>query len=227
MADPRLKLPIQLSILAAVVTMGLKTAAWWMTGSVGLLSDAAESLVNLVAAVFAFLALNYAARPVDREHTYGHEKIEFFASGLEGGLILIAALTIAWSALDRLIGEHEVKRLDLGLSLSLAATLVNLAVASVLLRAGRRYHSIVLEADGQHLMTDVWTSAAVLAGLGLVWLTGTLWLDPAIALLMAGYIMATGWRLARRSFDGLMDRALPDDEVARLREGIGTLLEPG
>src|SRR5438477_9274385 len=143
MADARLKLPVQLSILAAVVTMALKTAAWWTTGSVGLLSDAAESLVNLVAAVFAFVALTYAARPVDREHTYGHEKIEFFASGLEGGLILIAALTIAWSSIDRLLGEHEVQRLDLGLSLSLLAGLINLAVAQVLLRTGRRYHSII------------------------------------------------------------------------------------
>lgn len=227
MADPRLKLPVQLSILAAVVTIALKTAAWWLTGSVSLLSDAAESLVNLVAAVSAFLALLYAAQPVDREHTYGHEKIEFFASGLEGGLILVAALAIAWSSTVRLFGEHEVQRLDLGLALSLAAAVINLVVAQVLLRVGRRYHSIILEADGQHLMTDVWTSVAVLAGLGLVRLTGAVWLDPAVALLMAGYIMTTGWRLTRRSFDGLMDRALPDDEVARLRDGISALLEPG
>src|SRR5262245_57465797 len=202
MTDPRLKRPIQLSILAALTTMGLKVAAWRLTGSVGLLSDAAESLVNLTAALVAFLALLYAARPVDREHTYGHEKIEFFSSGLEGGLILIAAVTIGWTAVDRLIHGSEIRQLDLGLSLSLAAALINLAVAQVLLRAGRRYHSIVLEADGQHLMTDVWTSVAVLVGLGVVWLTEALWLDPLLALAMAGYIMLTGWRLARRSFDG-------------------------
>src|SRR4051794_17767675 len=128
MSDPRLRMPVQLSILAALVTMALKTAAWLSTGSVGLLSDAAESLVNLVAAVLAFLALVYAARPVDREHTYGHEKIEFFSSGVEGGLIFIAALTIAWAAIDRLIHPGEVQRLDIGLGLSLLAALVNLAV---------------------------------------------------------------------------------------------------
>jgi cation diffusion facilitator family transporter len=227
MADSRLKLPIQLSILAAVVTMALKTAAWWMTGSVGLLSDAAESLVNLVAAVLAFLALLYAAQPVDREHTYGHEKIEFFSSGLEGGLIFVAALTIAWSAIARLFGDHEITRLDIGLALSFLAALINLAVAQVLLRVGRRYQSIVLEADGQHLMTDVLTSAGVLIGLGLVWLTDAVWLDPVVALLMAAHIMGTGWRLVHRSFDGLMDRALPEEEVVKLREAITSLLAPG
>ena len=227
MSDPRLRFPVQLSILAALATMALKTAAWLTTGSIGLLSDAAESLVNLVAAGMAFLALVYASRPVDREHTYGHEKIEFFSSGLEGGLIFIAALTIAWAALDRLINGGEIQRLDIGLGLSLVAAFINFAVARVLLRAGREHHSIVLEADGQHLMTDVWTSVAVLGGLGLVRLTGAEWLDPVTAILMACYIMATGWNLVRRSFDGLMDRALPDEEVAKLREVIAAHLEPG
>src|SRR5206468_2971913 len=162
MTDARLKFPVQLSIAAALVTMALKTAAWLSTGSVGLLSDAAESLVNLVAAVLALLALIYAARPVDRDHTYGHEKIEFFSSGVEGGLIFIAALTIAWAAILRLIHPSEIHQLDLGLGLSFVAALINLAVAQVLLRVGRRHHSIVLEADGQHLMMDVWTSSAVL-----------------------------------------------------------------
>src|SRR5947208_2320165 len=197
MKEPNLKLPILLSITVAVVTMALKTVAWWVTGSVGLLSDAAESVVNLVAASVAYFALLYAARPVDRDHTYGHEKIEFFSSGLEGGLIFFAALAIAWSAVDRLLHPVAVQRLDLGLALSLGAGLINLAVARVLLRAGRRYHSIVLEADGQHLMTDVWTSAAVVGGLGLAGLTGALWLDPLLALAMAVHILGTGWRLVR------------------------------
>jgi len=227
MTDPHLKRPIQLSILAALSTMALKVAAWRLTGSVGLLSDAAESLVNLTAAIVAFLALLYAARPVDRDHTYGHEKIEFFSSGLEGSLVFLAAVAIAWSAIDRLVRGGELQRLDLGLALCLGAALINLAVARVLLRAGRRYQSIVLEADGQHLMTDVWTSAAVLGGLGLAWLTNALWLDPLLALVMAIHILGTGWRLVRRSFDGLMDRALPDEEVAQLRETIETHLGPG
>jgi len=227
MTDPRLKRPIQLSILAALTTMALKVAAWRLTGSVGLLSDAAESLVNLTAAVVAFFSLLYAARPVDRDHTYGHEKIEFFSSGLEGSLVLVAAVAIAWSAIDRLLHGGAVQRLDLGLALSLGAALINLAVARVLLRAGRRYQSIVLEADGQHLMTDVWTSAAVLAGLELAWLTNKMWLDPLLALAMAVHILGTGWRLVRRSFDGLMDRALPDEEVARLRDAIHAHLGPG
>jgi cation diffusion facilitator family transporter len=227
MADQRLKFPVQLSIAAAVVTMALKTTAWLHTGSVGLLSDAAESLVNLVAAGMAYFALHYAAMPVDREHTYGHQKIEFFSSGVEGGLILIAALTIAWSAVARLIHGGELQQLDLGLALSGAAAVVNYVVARVLLRVGRRHHSIVLEADGQHLMTDVWTSVAVLFGLGIVRLTGAVWLDPVVALLMAGHIMRTGWKLGRRSFDGLMDRALPESEVARLREVIAGTLLPG
>jgi cation diffusion facilitator family transporter len=227
MADANLRLPIQLSILAAVATILLKGTAWLQTGSVSLLSDAAESLVNLAAACVAYLALLYASRPVDREHTYGHEKIEFFSSGLEGGLIFIAAVTIAWTAIERLVRGGDIHKLDLGLALSGVAAVVNLAVAQLLLRVGRKHHSIVLEADGQHLMTDVWTSAAVLAGLGMVWLTGAQWLDPVMALLMAAYIMATGWRLVQRSFDGLMDRALPDDEVALLRQTIGSLLKPG
>ncbi len=227
MADSHLKLPVQLSILAALVTMGLKGAAWLSTGSVGLLSDAAESLVNLVAAVLAYLALHYSARPVDRDHTYGHEKIEFFSSGVEGGLIFIAALTISWAAVVRFFQGGEIQQLDLGLALSLVAGLINLAVARVLLRAGRRYHSIVLEADGQHLMTDVGMSVAIIAGLVLVKLTGAHWIDPLAALLMAALIMLTGWKLVRRSFDGLMDRALPDAEVARLREVIGSRLEAG
>jgi cation diffusion facilitator family transporter len=225
--EPNLKLPIVVSIVAAVVTMALKASAWWVTGSVGLLSDAAESVVNLVAAVFAYFALLYAAQPVDREHTYGHEKIEFFSSGLEGGLIFFAAVVIAWSSVERLLSGPVVQSLDLGLALSSVAAVINLGVARLLLGVGRRHRSIVLEADGQHLMTDVWTSAGVLLGLGLVRVTGQVWLDPVVALLVAANILWTGFGLVRRSFHGLMDRALPDKELARIREVITSHLETG
>jgi cation diffusion facilitator family transporter len=227
MTEPNLKFPILLSIAAAVVTMGIKTVAWWVTGSVGLLSDAAESVVNLVAAGFAYFALLYAAQPADREHTYGHEKIEFFSSGLEGGLIFFAALVIAWSAIHRLLTGPAVQSLDLGLALSSVAALINLGVGLLLLREGRRHRSIVLEADGKHLLTDVWTSAGVLVGLGLVRVTGAVWLDPVLALLVAANILWTGFGLVRRSFHGLMDRALPDAELARIREVIASHLATG
>jgi cation diffusion facilitator family transporter len=227
MNDNRLRLPILLSIAAALLTMALKGTAWWLTGSVGLLSDAAESLVNLAAALVAYFALVYSSRPVDRDHTYGHEKIEFFSSGLEGILIFLAALAIGWSAIDRLVVGAKPHDLEIGLALSLTAALVNLAVARILLRVGRECNSIVLEADGQHLMTDVWTSAGVLIGLLIVRLTGLDWLDPVVALAVALHILVTAWHLVRRSFDGLMDRALPDDEVKRLRDVIGKHLGAG
>src|SRR5262249_30980377 len=227
MTEPKLKFPILLSIAAAIVTMGIKTVAWWITGSVGLLSDAAESVVNLVAAGFAYFALLYAAQPADREHTYGHEKIEFFSSGLEGGLIFFAALVIAWSAIHRLLTGPAVQSLELGLALSSGAALINLGVGLLLLREGRRHRSIVLEADGKHLLTDVWTSVGVLVGLGLVLATGAVWLDPVLALLVAANILWTGFGLVRRSFHGLMDRALPDAELARIREVIASHLATG
>jgi cation diffusion facilitator family transporter len=226
MVDPRLKYPILLSILAALLTIGLKAAAYLLTHSVGLLSDAVESGVNLVAALTAYLSLRYAAKPVDAEHTYGHEKIEFFSSGLEGVLILVAALAIAWYSLRRLLTPEPLEPLGAGLAISLVASLINGGVAWVLLRAGRRHHSIVLEADGRHLLTDVWTSAGVLTGLGLVWATGLDWLDPVIALLVAANILWTGADLVRRSFNGLMDHALPAAEQARARAAIEAHLGP-
>jgi cation diffusion facilitator family transporter len=218
--------PVILSILAAVLTLGLKYAAYWLTGSVGLLSDALESLVNLVAAVTALVALWYASLPVDRSHTYGHEKIEFFSSGLEGILILVAAGGIAWYAVSRLLIPEPLESLGVGSMVALAASLINFAVAQVLLRAGRKYGSIVLEADGKHLMTDVWTSGGVLLGLALVALTGVNALDPLIALLVAANIVWTGYDLVRRSFDGLMDHALPVEEQARVRGAIEAQLGP-
>jgi cation diffusion facilitator family transporter len=227
MTTPRLQRLMWLSIMAAVLTIGLKAAAYFVTGSVGLLSDAAESVVNLVAALTALGSLWYAAQPVDAEHTYGHEKIEFFSSGLEGVLILVAAAGIAWFAVRRLFAPEQLVSLDVGSGLLVVATLVNFAVARLLLRAGRREGSIVLEADGKHLMTDVWTSAGVLLGVGLVWLTGRVWLDPLIALVVAAHIAWTALDLIRRSFDGLMDRALPREEQAKVRAAIEGQLAPG
>jgi cation diffusion facilitator family transporter len=226
MVEAQLKYPILLSIAAAVLTLALKSAAYFLTSSVGLLSDAVESLVNVVAAVTAYLSLYYAAKPVDESHTYGHEKIEFFSSGLEGVLILAAAAAIAWYAVQRLITPQELQPLGPGLAISLLASLFNGFTAAVLLRAGRRYGSIVLEADGWHLITDVWTSAAVLVGLSLVWLTGVQMLDPLIALAVSLNILWTGFSLIRRSFDGLMDRALPPPEQTAVRAAIERHLGP-
>jgi cation diffusion facilitator family transporter len=227
MAERHLRIPVLLSILAAVVTLALKYTAYHLTGSVGLLSDAAESLVNLLAAVTAFLSLLYSARPVDPSHTYGHEKIEYFSSGLEGTLILVAAGGIAWYALQRLFAPQPLHALDVGLLVAAAASAVNLAVARLLIRVGRRHGSIILEADGQHLMTDVWTSAAVLTGIALVWLTDLHVLDPLCALLVAASIVWTGLGLVRRSFDGLMDRALPEAEQTAVRTAVEARLEAG
>jgi cation diffusion facilitator family transporter len=218
---------MMLSILAAVVTLGLKTVAWWLTGSVGLLSDAAESVVNLVAAVAAYLSLWYAAQPVDATHTYGHEKIEFFSSGVEGGLVILAALGIAGMAIHHMVVPHHPEQLEIGVMVGTVAALVNLAVARLLIRVGRERESIVLEADGQHLMADVWASAAVIVGVGLVWLTDIQILDPLCALLMAGNICWTGFSLVRRSFDGLMDHALPVEQQKVVRAAIDRTLEPG
>ncbi|HEY7330633.1 MAG TPA: cation diffusion facilitator family transporter [Gemmataceae bacterium] len=226
MVEAHLKYPILLSIAAAVLTLALKSVAYFLTSSVGLLSDAVESLVNVVAAVTAYLSLYYAAKPVDESHTYGHEKIEFFSSGMEGLLILAAAAAIAWYAVQRLITPQELQPLGPGLAISLLASLFNGFTAAVLLRAGRRYGSIVLEADGWHLLTDVWTSAAVLLGLSLVWLTGVQMLDPLIALVVSVNILWTGFSLIRRSFDGLMDRALPPPEQAAVRAAIEQHLGP-
>jgi cation diffusion facilitator family transporter len=227
MRERTLRRLVLLSVVAAVLTLGLKFLAYWLTGSVGLLSDAAESVVNLVAAAGAYVAVRYAALPVDASHTYGHEKIEFFSSGLEGVLILVAAVGIAWYAVQRLVVPEELHALDVGTGVGLAATLVNLGVAQLLLRAGKVHRSIVLEADGRHLMTDVWTSAGVLAGLVLVWLTGQVWLDPVIALVVAANIVRTAVDLVWRSFNGLMDHALPEGEQAKVRAAIQAQLAPG
>ncbi len=222
-----LRFPLQLSIAAALITLGLKGLSYWLTGSVSLLSDALESIINLAAACAAYVAVWYASRPADASHPFGHEKIEFFSSGLEGGLILVAAAGIAWAAVERLIRPRELEGLGLGLGLSCVAAVINGLVAWLLLHTGREHGSIVLEADGQHLMTDVWTSAGVLAGLGLVAWTGMSWLDPVLALLVAANILWTGVALVWRSFDGLMDAALPEGEQEKVRAAIRAELGPG
>jgi cation diffusion facilitator family transporter len=222
---PRLGRFAWLSIAAAIATIGLKTTAWRITGSVGLLSDALESGVNLVAAVFTLCMLTLAERPPDEQHPYGHGKAEYFASAVEGALVLLAAVGIAWVATLRLLEPQPLADATLGVAISTLASGVNFAVARVLLRAGRRHHSIALEADAHHLMTDVWTSAGVLAGIGAVALTGWQRLDPIIALAVAVQIVRTGVSLVRRSALGLLDTALPEPEqdavwaVLRRHEG--------
>jgi len=201
-----------LSIAAALATMALKAAAWWLTGSVGLLSDAIESIVNLAGAVMTLAMVTVAARPADDGHAYGHSKAEYFASGFEGMLILLAAGGIGFAAVQRFLHPRGLEQLGAGLAVSVVASAINFAVAGMLLRAGRRHGSIAIEADAQHLLTDVWTSAGVLVGLGAVALTGRLWLDPLLALLVAANILYTGLRLMSRSTAGLMDAALPADQ---------------
>lgn len=202
-----------LSIAAAIATIGLKSGAYWLTGSVGLLSDALESLVNLVAALMALFMVTLAARPPDEEHSYGHTKAEYFSSGLEGALILVAAVSIGYTAIDRLRYPQAIEQVGLGAGVLVAASLINLTVARVLYRAGRHHRSIALEADAHHLMTDVWTSAGVLIGIVAVRATGLLWIDPIVALLVAGNIVWTGFTLMRQSALGLMDTALPEAEL--------------
>ena len=204
---------IWLSIAAAIATIGLKSGAYWLTGSVGLLSDALESLVNLVAALMALFMVTLAARPPDEEHSYGHTKAEYFSSGLEGALILVAAVSIGYTAIDRLRYPQAIEQVGLGAGVLVAASLINLTVARVLYRAGRHHGSIALEADAHHLMTDVWTSAGVLIGVVAVRATGLLWIDPIVALLVAGNIVWTGFTLMRQSALGLMDTALPEAEL--------------
>lgn len=207
-----------LSIAAAVLTIGLKTTAYLITGSVGLLSDAVESLVNLVGGIMALAMLTIAARPADEDHAYGHGKAEYFSSGLEGGLILVAALSIAAAAVVRLITPKPLQELGVGLVVSLAASVVNLVVALLILRTGRKHNSITLEANAHHLLTDVWTSVGVLVGIGIVALTHWQWLDPVVALLVAANIVWTGVSIVRRSIGGLMDTALSAAEVAGVRQ---------
>lgn len=216
MTDPSLRRFAWLSIATALATIGLKTGAWWLTGSVGLLSDALESLVNLAGALMALAMLTVAALPPDDEHAYGHGKAEYFASGFEGMLILVAAVAICWTAIDRLLHPVPLSAVGLGLAVSVIASALNFATSRILLAAGQRHRSITLVADAHHLMTDVWTSAGVIGGVLVVAATGIQWLDPLIALAVGAQIVVTGWKLVSRSAHGLLDVALPADELAEL-----------
>lgn len=209
-----------LSIAAALATITMKTGAWWVTGSVGLLADAAESIVNLVAAVAALVALRVAARAADDNHHFGHSKAEYFSAAIEGAMIFVAASFIIWQSIGRLLDPQPVERAGVGLAISVVASVVNGAVAWVLLRAGRRHRSITLRADGQHLLTDVWTSVGVVVGVLLVVLTGLDWLDPVVALLVGANIIWTGWRLVSESGRGLMDEALDPQVNARIANAL-------
>ena len=204
------------SVAAAVVTIALKTTAWALTGSVGLLSDAAESLVNLVAAVAAFIALRVAARPSDAGHNFGHTKSEYFSAVLEGVMIVVAAAFILYSAIERLIHPRELESLGIGLGISVLASVVNGAVAWKLISVGRAHRSAALEADGKHLLTDVWTTAGVIVGVALVAVTGWAPLDAIVAIAVAVNIIVVGWHLVRDSTMGLMDSAIPDAERAEV-----------
>jgi cation diffusion facilitator family transporter len=216
-----------LSISAAIVTIALKSIAYMLTGSVGLLSDTMESLVNLVGAVVALAMLTVAARPADEDHTFGHSKAEYFSSGVEGVLILIAAVSIGATAVPRIFAPQPLEQVGFGLGVSVAASLVNLFVARVLRQAAKRFQSITLEADAQHLMTDVWTSAGVLAGVGAVVLTGWNILDPIVALLVAANIIYAGVRIVRNSVSGLMDSAITAEDQNALREALDSYASRG
>ena len=216
-----------ISIAAAVVTIVMKAVAYLLTGSVGLLSDALESFVNLVGALMAFAMLTIATRPADETHAYGHSKAEYFSSGVEGTLILIAAISIGVAAVPRLITPKQLEQVGLGIGISIVASVVNLVVALLLLRANKQYHSITLEANAKHLMTDVWTSAGVVVGVGAVALTGWERLDPVVAIIVAANIVWSGGRIVYQSVSGLMDTALPAAEQETLRKVLEPYIQGG
>lgn len=208
------------SVAVAALTIVLKMLAWWLTDSVGLLSDAMESFVNLASAAFALLMVKIAKRPADKEHPYGHHKAEYFSSGFEGLMIVIAALAIGWAALQRLVDPRPLQQLGLGLALSVVASAFNGALAWAMLQSARTHRSMALEADGRHLLTDVWTSAGVVVGVTLAGATGWLWLDPLVAIAVAANIMREGVHLMWRSTEGLMDRALEPEVQAEIEKTL-------
>lgn len=208
------------SVVVAVVTITLKTLAWYLTGSVGLLSDAMESLVNLASAVFGLVMVTIAARPADEDHPYGHHKAEYFSSGFEGVLIIAAAIGIIWAALHRLLAPQPLEQVGWGLALSVASSALNGLLAWVMFRSAREHRSIALEADARHLVTDVWTSAGVVVGIALVSVTGWLWLDPVVAIGVALNILKEGFHLMWRSSQGLMDEAVEPEVLATIRQTL-------
>jgi cation diffusion facilitator family transporter len=213
MSVPGLQRYAWISIGAAVATILLKGVAWLLTGSVGLLSDALESFVNLAGALMALWMLSLAEQPADEMHPHGHGKAEYFSSAFEGLLILVAAVSIGYTAVERLLHPRALEAIGAGLLVSVLASAINLGVARILLKVGKEHRSITLEADAHHLMTDVWTSVGVIVAVGLVALTGWDWLDPTIALAVAANIVWTGWQLMRRSASGLMDESIPEQDL--------------
>jgi cation diffusion facilitator family transporter len=217
---------LKLSAAVAVATIALKTGAWWLTSSVGLLSDAMESVVNLAGAMFALWMVTVAARPADEDHPFGHHKAEYFSSGFEGLLIFVAALAIIWAAIDRLFHPQELERLSFGLLLSIVSTAMNGVLAWAMLKKAHEHRSMALEADARHLFTDVWTSVGVVVGLLAVVATGWKWLDPVIAIAVAGNVAREGFSLVRRSADGLMDRAVDEATLRQIDEVLAGFVHP-
>lgn len=216
-----------LSVAAALATIGMKAGAWWLTGSVGYLSDALESLVNLAGASFALLMVSFARAPADPGHPYGHGKAEYFSAAFEGVMIFIAALAILFVAGERLLHPQPLGELGIGTALSVGASLVNFVVARILFQVGRANRSLALEADARHLMTDVWTTAGVVVGVALASASGLGWLDPLIAAAVALNILREGWGLMQRSVDGLMDRALAAEDIERIEAVLASFTARG
>lgn len=218
---------IWLSVLAAIVTISLKTAAYFITGSVGLLSDALESVINLVAAISALYFLRLAEKPPDDDHVYGHTKAEYFSSIIEACLIIFAAISIGYTAIDRIIHPKQLDMIFFGLVISTVASVINLIVALILLRVGKKHNSITLQADGHHLLTDVWTSVGVIIGIALVSITNFQMLDPIVALVVAGNIIFTGYSILKQSALGLMDTSLPKEDLEKIREVLKSFNNQG
>jgi len=218
MGSPSLKKFVYISIAAAILTISLKLIAYLLTNSVGLLSDALESCVNLVAAVVALIMIRLAEKPPDQEHEFGHNKAEYFSSAIEGGLIVLAAGSIIWSAIPRIMHPQPLENIGVGLLVAVGASLINLAASRILIRNGKIHNSITLEADGKHLMTDVLTSGGVLLGIGLIKLTGWMRLDGIVAIGVALNIIWTGYQLLKRSALGLLDTSFPKDEMDSIRQ---------
>ena len=216
---------LRLSVATAVVTIVLKTCAWWVTGSVGLLSDALESLVNLASALFALAMVTIAARPADEDHPFGHTKAEYFSSAFEGLMIAAAAIAISWAAIGRFFHPQPLEAVGVGLALSVVSSVLNGLLAARMLAESRRHRSIALEADARHLYTDVWTSAGVVVGVVAVQLTGWLWLDPAVAIGVAINIIREGARVVWVSVDGLMDKALEPEVQERIDRTLARFAE--
>ena len=208
------------SVVVAIMTITLKTLAWWITDSVGLLSDAMESLVNLASAVFGLMMVTVAAQPADEKHPYGHHKAEYFSSGFEGILIIVAAIGIIWTASHRIFDPQPIEQVGLGLALSIISSVLNGLLAWVMFGAAKTHRSITLEADAKHLVTDVWTSVGVVMGIGLVSLTGWLWLDALVAIAVALNILKEGVHLIWRSSQGLMDEAVEPEAIAKINETL-------